>query len=182
MLKRILSITLFCLCTFSLAGISTVQAQQKMQLGYVDPQAILNKMPEMKAVEQRLRNFMEKKKKEFANKQQDFQKQVSEYEQKESVISEPAKKKEEQRLGKLNQELQQYQGKIRQQVQQKQQELVSPLLDQIDSAVNAVADSMGLTYVINTRTSNSDVIVLYASDEAKEEYDITQQVMDELDI
>lgn len=136
----------------------------------------------MKAVEQRLKNFTEKKKKEFANKQKDFQQKVSEYQQKESVISETAKKKEEQRLGKLNQELQQYQGKIRQQVQQKQQELVSPLLDQIDNAVSKVADSMGLTYVINTRTSNSDVIVLYASEEAKQKYDITDQVMEQLDI
>jgi len=184
MLKRIFSFSFVCLLIISVASISSATAQQKqdLEVGYVDPQAILNKMPEMKAVQQRLQNFIEKKRKELASKQQDFQQQVSEYQQKESVISESAKKKEEERLGKLNSELQQMQGQIQQEVQQKQQELVGPLLDQIDAAISTVAQDMGLTYVINRTTSQGDVIVLYASEEAQNKYDITDQVMEELDI
>ncbi|NGP89318.1 OmpH family outer membrane protein [Fodinibius halophilus] len=183
MLKRLLSISLLCLFAVTITGISTANAQQDdLTIGYVDPQLILNKMPQMKAVQQRLQNFVEKKRKELANKQQDFQQQVSEYEQKESVISESAKRKEEERLGKLNAELQQFQQSIQQQVQQKQQELVSPLLDQIDTAITTVAANKGLTYVINKTTSQGDRIVLYTSSEAKEKYDITEEVMEELDM
>lgn len=183
MFKRILSISLLCLFVTSFIGISQANAQQEnLEIGYVNPQSILNKMPEMKAVQQRLQNFVEKKREEFAQKQQDFQQQVSEYQQKESVISENAKKKEEERLGKLNAELQEFQSQIQQEIQQKQQELVSPLLDQIDTAVGSVAQRMGLTYVINTTTSNGDVIILYASDEAEQKYNITDEVMEELDI
>lgn len=184
MFKRILSISLLSLFVISFAGISSANAQQQndLQIGYVDPQAILNKMPEMKAVQQRLQNFIEKKRKEFASKQQDFEQKVSEYQQKEAVISEDAKRKEEERLGKMNAELQQYQTQIQQEIQQKQQELVGPLLDQIDNAVSSVAERKGLTYVINTTTSQGDVIVLYASQEAQDKYNITQQVMDELGI
>jgi outer membrane protein len=163
-------------------GISTANAQQDLQIGYVDPQAVMNKMPEMKAVQQRLQNFIDKKRQEFSDKQADFQKQVSEYQQKEAVISDEAKQKEQERLGKLNAELQQYQTQTQQEIQKKQQELISPLLDQIDSAVSKVAKRMGLTYVINTNTSGGDVIILYASDEAKQKYNITEQVMNELGI
>lgn len=182
MLKRTLSTALLCIFTLSLGAISTAQAQQDLQIGYVDPQSVLNKMPEMKAVQQRLKNFVENKREEYADKQKNFQKQVSDYQQKQSVISESAKKEEEERLGKMNQQLQQYQGKMRQEVQEKQQELVGPLLDQIDTAISTVSKRMNLTYVINTRTSQSDVVVLYASEKAKQKYDITKEVMDELDI
>jgi outer membrane protein len=181
MLKRILSISLLCLFVGGFAGLSTANAQN-VEIGYVDPQAILSKMPEMKAVQQKLQNFIDRKRQEFANKQQDFQQQISEYQQKEAVISESAKKKEEERLGKLNAELQQYQSQIQQEIQQKQQELVSPLLDEIDTAINTVAQNKGLTYVINKTTSQGDMIVLYASDEAQQKYDITDAVMQELGI
>lgn len=184
MLKRIFSLAILTLLMVGFTGLSTAQAQQSqnLEIGYVDPQVILSKMPEMKAVQQKMQNFMERKQEEFATKQQEFQQQVAEYQQKESVISEAAKKKEEERLGKLNAELQQYQTQVEQEIQQKQQELVSPLLDQIDSAVSTVAEDMGLTYVINTTTSQGDAIILYTSDEAQQKYNITDQVMRELDI
>lgn len=183
MLKRIFSISLLCLFVISFVGISSASAQQKsLEIGYVNPQAILNKMPEMKAVQQRLQNFIDKKRQEFAAKQKEFQQQVSEYQQKQSVISDSAKRKEEERLGKLNAELQQFQSQIQQEIQQKQQELVSPLLDQIDTAVGSVAEQMGLTYVINSSTSQGDSIVLYASPEAQKKYNITDKVMEELDM
>jgi outer membrane protein len=41
---------------------------------------------------------------------------------------------------------------------------------------------MNLTYVLNTTTSSGDAIILYASDEAQEKYDITDQVMQQLGI
>lgn len=182
MLKRILSLSLLCFLIVGFAGPSNAIAQQQTEIGYVDPQAILQKMPEMKAVQQRLQNFVERKREEFATKQQDFQQQVAEYQQKADVINESAQQREEERLGELNAELQQFQSQIQQEIQEKQQELVDPLLDQIDEAVNSVAEEMGLTYVINTTTSQGDMIILYASDEAEQKYNITDRVMRELGI
>jgi outer membrane protein len=184
MMKRLLTLSLFSVLILGFVTVPVANGQQSkdVEIGYVDPQSILDRMPEMKAVQQRLQNFVERKREEFANKQQEFQSQVTEYQQKASVISEEAQRREEERLGKLNAELQQYQQTVQQEIQQKQQELVSPLLDQIDSAVSSVAQRMGLTYVLNTTTSNGDVIILYASDEAQQKYDITDEVMEELDI
>jgi len=182
MFKRLLSISLLSLLAIGFVTVSQANAQQNLEIGYVDPQEVLNKMPEMKAVQQRLQNFIDKKRQEYAEKQQNFQQQVSEYQQKQSVISESAKQKEEERLGKLNSELQQFQGQIQQEIQQKQQELVGPLLDQIDQAVSTVAQNMGLTYVINRRTSQGDAIILYTSQQAQQKYNITEEVMNELGI
>ncbi|MGM0588176.1 MAG: OmpH family outer membrane protein [Bacteroidota bacterium] len=163
------------------SGFTSTQAQD-LNIGYVDPQSILMKMPEMKAVQQRLQNFADRKREELAQKQQDFQQQVQDFQQKSAVISDAAKKKEEERLGQLNVELQQFQSEIQQEMQQKQQELVGPLFEQIEDAINTVAQQKGLTYVLNTTTTNGDVIILYASESAQEKYDITDAVMRELGI
>lgn len=183
MFKRILISSAVCLILFLTLGAADNQLKaQNAEIGYVDPQEILSKMPEMKAVEQRLQNFIERKQEELQKKQQDFQQAVTNYQQKASVISDEAKQKEEERLGQMNVELQQFQGQIQQEIQQKQQELVGPLLQQINNAISTVASERGLTYVLNTTTSTGDVIILYASAEAQQKYDITDQVMRELGI
>lgn len=184
MKKRALITTVFSLVFlgfFTLPG-AFAQQSQDLKIGYVDPQSILSKMPEWKAVQQRLQNFADRKREELAKKQQQFQQQVTAYQQKSAVISDEAKKKEEQRLGQLNAELQQFQTQLQREIQQKQQELVGPLLQQIEEAINQVAADMELTYVLNTVTSNGDVIILYASEEAQQQYDITDSVMRELGI
>lgn len=179
--RQILSTSFLCLFLAGLASTPPAQAQE-LEIGYVDPQAILSKMPEMKAVQQRLQNFMEQKRGELTTKREEYQQQVSEYQEKESVISDDAKQEQEERLGQLGAELQEYQSELQQEVQQKQEELVGPLLDQIDTAIGTVANDMGLTYVLNTTTSNGDVIILYASDEAQQQYDITDEVMAQMDM
>lgn len=181
MFKRIFTISAVCLVCFLTLGTDKVTAQD-VEIGYVDPQAVLAKMPEMKAIQQRLQNFVDRKREELAQKEQNFNQEVQSYQQKSSVISDAARQKEEERLGQLNAELQQFRTQLQQEVQQKQQELVGPLLQQINEAINKVASDMGLTYVLNTTTSNGDVIILYASDEAQQKYDITDRVMRQMGI
>lgn len=181
MFKRILMSAVVLAVMVSTLGTGTAVAQE-LRIGYVEPQAILEKMPEMKAVQQKLQNFIESKQEEFAEKQTNFQQQVSEFEQRASVISEEAKQKEEERLGQMQAELQQAQTQFEQEVQQRQQELMGPLFEQINSAISTVANRRDLTYVFNTATNQGDVIILYASQEAQEQYDITDEVMQELDI
>src|SRR5699024_1024360 len=100
MLKRILSASFLCIFFIGVAGTTSAQVKQDLKIGYVDPQAILTKMPEMKAVQQRLQNFMGEKREELISKRENYQQQIAEYQEKQSVISEEAKQKEEERLGK----------------------------------------------------------------------------------
>ena len=181
MFKRTFTISVLCFALVAIFGVAESQSQD-IKIGYVEPQAILAKMPEMKAVQQRLQNFAERKQKELAQKEQEFNAEVTKYQQKSTVISDQAKQKEEERLGQLNAELQQFRTQLQREIQQKQQELVGPLLEQIGTAIDQVAQDMQLTYVINTTTSGGDAIILYASEEAQQKYDITDQVMVQLGI
>ncbi|MEP2447528.1 hypothetical protein A8B79_02880 [Balneola sp. EhC07] len=178
MLKKF-SIGLGLLFTLLLTG--NTQAQE-LKIGFVNPQAILNRMPEMKAVQQRLKNFADRKSLEIQQKEAEFQNAVNVYEQKKDVISATAKAKDEEELQKMSEALNEATRKAQQDIQDKQNELLGPLQSQIGSAINTVADKQGLSYVLNITTSNGERIILYASQAYAAEYDITDAVMVQLGI
>ena len=94
---NILSIvTLFILS--AMMAVPTAQAQVAaegdMEIGFVDPRAILQRMPEMSAVRQRLQNLAERKQSELAEREQELQSEVELYQQKVGVISEEARQKQ----------------------------------------------------------------------------------------
>ncbi|MEO1023871.1 MAG: OmpH family outer membrane protein, partial [Bacteroidota bacterium] len=177
------STILFSLVCIALSYSTSAFAQtttDEGKIGFVNPQAILARMPEMKAVQQRLQNFAERKQQELLTKEQQFQQEVATYQQKAAVISDDAKLKEEERLGQLQVELQTAQQQAEAELEQKRGELLGPLLGQIGDAINEVAKEMNLGYVLNTTTSTGDLIILYASESYQQKYDITEPVMQKL--
>jgi outer membrane protein len=156
------------------------QTTEEVKIGYVNPQAILQNMPEMKAVQQRIQNFALRKQQELLAKEEAFQAEVTTYQQKIGVISAEAQAAEEERLGRLQNEFIQAQQSAETELEQKRQELVGPLLEQIGNAISVVAKRMELTYVLNTTTSTGDLVILYVSEKYAAENNITESVMVEL--
>ena len=155
---------------------------QDMKIGFVEPRAILDRMPEMRAVAQRLQNFAERKERELIEKQRELQTEFELYQQKIGVISEQVRQTEEERLTRMDMEFRQMQNDAERELQQQRATLMSPLLQQIQDSINRVAQNRGLDYVLNTTTSTGDVIILYVSPQVQAEYDITDAVMDDLGI
>lgn len=176
-------VTLFILTAMMAAPTAKAQAASgDMEIGFVDPRAILDRMPEMRAVQQRLQNFAERKQSELAQKEQELQTEIELYQQKVGVISEQARQSEEERLTQLDQEYRQLTSQAQQELQQRRAELMAPLLQQMQESINSVAAERGLDYVLNTTTSTGDVIILYVSPEVQSNYDITDAVMQDLGI
>ena len=155
---------------------------QDMKVGFVEPRIILDRMPEMRAVQQRLQNFADRKRTELIEAETSFQQQLQSYQERSSVMSESARATEEERLGQVSAELQQLQATAEQELAQRRAELMSPILQQIQDAIDAVAAEKGLDIVLNTTTSTGDVIILYVSDDVREQNDITEAVMARLEI
>jgi outer membrane protein len=178
MLKKISLIA----CLLFVASVTTdIQAQQT-KIGYVDPQAILNKMPEMEAIKKRVENFEERQNAQLAIKKSNLDQAFAEYNQKKDVISPAAKQTEEEKLLKMEQEFNQSARDARIAIQNKSIELSRPVQEQIGKAIDAVAKRLELSYVLNLVTSTGDFIILYASDEYARKYNITGPVMIELGI
>ena len=175
-MKKTLTILLFVL------AFTAIDLSAQLKMGYVDPTFVLSKMPEMASVQVKLQNFQERKTSELQAAEMTFRDEIQNYQQKEAVLTDDAKQKEQERLAQMEQNLARQQQQAQQDFGQKQQELVGPLLTAIQDAINAVAAEQGLTYVLNTTTSNGDVIILYASEDAQAKYDITDAVLRKLGI
>lgn len=180
-MKKLSLLLVSFLIAFSSMDVARAQ-EAEMKIGYVNPQAVLAKMPEMAAIQKRLQNFAEQKQQELLQKEQSFQQQVAEYEQKAGVRTQEANQREQERLAQLQQDLSTAQSEAEQALQQRRQELLGPMFTQIGTAIDAVAKEKGLTYVLNTTTSSGDLIILYASEEYQAKYDITDAVMQELGV
>ncbi len=170
---------------FALVLISFISinvSAQELKIGFVNPQSVLDRMPETKAVQQKLKNFADRKALELQQKDQEFQNAVAAYEQKKDVISAQAKEAEEQKLQQMGQELSKAEQTAQVELQAKRAELLGPLQTQIADAISAVATREGLAFVLNTVTSTGDFIILYASEEYASKYNITDKVMIELGI
>ena len=139
-------------------------------------------MPEMAAIERRLQNFAERKRREFSEKQETLQRDSESLEQRRAVISADAVAREEQRLTGLYTELQQFETTYAQELQQQQADQMGPLLEKVQNAINDVATEMGLTYVLNTMTNNGDFIILYVSPTMQQQNNITERVAAKLEI
>lgn len=177
-MKRNIVLLFLALCL----GFTVSASAQELKIGYVDPSAILNKMPDMAAVQKKMQNYGENLQQAYADSEAAFRRKVQAFQQKSAVISDAAKKAEQKQLQQEQQNLLQLQSTMKQKAQQKQAELMNPILTKVQNAINKVGKEMGLTYVLNTMTSSGSYIILYASPSAQKKYDITDKVMNALNL
>ncbi|MCH8558805.1 MAG: OmpH family outer membrane protein [Balneolia bacterium] len=160
---------------------STAEAQN-VRIGMVDAGEILIQMPELETVSDQLDGFTNRKRREFAQLESEFVQAREQFEQRVAVISEQARETEQQRLSQMAMRLQQFQQEYQQELMERQESLIAPLRDRIMNTINEVAAEMELAYVINTMVNNGDMVILYASDEMREQFDITNRVKREMGI
>lgn len=154
-------------------------ASAQLKVGVMNPDDVLDAMPETEQVQAQLEDYIEERQEAFQSRYQDWINQLTEYSEQAEAgsLSENEQQEEEERLGELQQELNSLQERIQQQIQQRQSELFNPLLTRVENAMAEVSEEMGLDYVINKALNTGDPIVYYSSDRAP---DITQNVIDKL--
>lgn len=162
------------------AGVTISHAQTTsdppLKIGYINPQAVLQKMPKYQAVRQRMQNYIQEKQKQIQQQAQSLQQELASFQQRKSVMTKEAKKSEQKKLGRMRANLQQAQMQAQQDIQQKRQKLMNPLREKIQNAIETVAENMGLSYVLSAAT------VLYVSKSAQKKYNITGRVEQQLGI
>lgn len=158
---------------FTSFGIHQLTAQK---FGYLNSQALLTEIPEVKQADANLQAFqsqLEKKGQmmvqELETKYKDLQKKEASGEISPKALEEEARKLKEQEgeLGKYEQEMQK-------QLMAKRQEILQPILDRVNDIIKQVAKENQFTYIFDSSSG-----VLLFADEA---LDVTQLVKTKLGI
>ena len=144
MLQRIVGIAALCLLV--LPG---VQAQaQNLNVGYTNPD-LVQAMPEYQQIYQQLQQESTGDQEAYQALVQEFQEKLERYQKQQALLSEERRAEREAELRQLQQDIQQAEVSVNQKLAQREQELLEPLLDKMQAAIDEVAQEKGLDLVLS---------------------------------
>ncbi|MCP5062797.1 MAG: OmpH family outer membrane protein [Ignavibacteriae bacterium] len=153
---------------------STISAQLK--IGYVDSDAIMKKLPDAQDAQKKIDAQISEWEKELKKLDQTWKNKFDDYERRKLIMSKQKKAEFEKELIALEQETESFkQAKFGSngELFTKQEELMKPIQNQVFTAIEEVALENELDFIFDR---SGDMIFLYA----KEEYDLTPQVLNKL--
>ncbi len=155
----------------------TLAANAQMRVGYMDPQVVLDNLPEKEAIERQLNRFLDSREAEFEEKAIELQNMMARFQQEAPNLSEEETRRRQQELQTRDRELEEFQMRVQQELEQRQAELLGPILQEMNIVIESLAAEMNLDYVLNEATSEGEMFLLFISDGGRENLNLTDQVI-----
>lgn len=148
-------------------SMSNVDAQK---LGYVNSQAILEDLPEVKAADAEIKTLQQQMQKQGEEMINSYRTKVMELQQKrdQGELSPKQLEEEGKKLGAEEEKIRNYETKMQTDILQKQQSLLQPIQTKVNDAITAVAKEGGYTFIFDISAG----LIMYAEDGA----DVTELV------
>ncbi|MCH8558806.1 MAG: OmpH family outer membrane protein [Balneolia bacterium] len=168
-MKRITFIALLVL----LLGVSPIIAQN---IGYAEPQRILDSIPERDQIEQQLEEFYSEWENDYNRLYERYSEELLLFQESRSSLTENQIRQEEQRLNEMIEELTFMQQEFGMLFEERRAELLNPVVERINRSIAAVASERGLDYVFQSETSNAEPI-FFIIDDNPNSVNITDEVI-----
>lgn len=160
-------------------GAQAVQAQM-LKVGYIsDHELIIAAMPEYQGIRQQMQTEYQNSQEALQSLSADFQEKVDKYQKQQALLSEARRAEREQELIQQQQELQQAAAQSEQNLAAREVELLAPLYERAEVAINKIAEEKGLHMVLRSRIAAQPILVYVDEDTIM---DITLEVATELGI
>jgi len=140
----------FLLAMFAFAAINT----QAQKFGFIDSDALLAEMPKVKQARANLEVLQKQLQTKGQNMVNEFQTKYQELEQKrqQGIITQKDLEIEGKKLEKKQLEIQQYEQDMIKQLSEREQKELQPILDEVTTAIQAVAKENGYQYIFEKKT------------------------------
>lgn len=162
----------FFLISLLTMAVSTAISAQK--IGHLDSQSLLAEMPEVRGAESNLEAFQAQLTKKGEKMIADFQAKYQELARKEQAgeIAPKALEEETKKLKEDEVKIQEYEQEMQQKVVERRDELLQPILDRVNAAIEEVSKAKGYDYIIDLSSGT----LLFADDQ----FNITEAVREKL--
>ncbi len=148
----------------------------QLNIGYVDSDAIMDKLPDAQDARQKLDQMIQEWQTELTKLENDWKQKYDEYDKRKLIMTDQTRSEMEQQLVQLEQKISKYREEkfgTNGELFQKQEELMKPVQNRVFSAIEEIAKDEDFDFVFDR---SGDIMLLFA----KEKYDITAQVLDKL--
>ena len=178
MYKRFFSIALVALLGLTVWGNAGVHAQAT-KIGFTDHEVIIASMPEYGAIQQQLQQEFLSAQEALQSLAESFQRDVEEYQVQQRLLTEERRAAKEKELQDRQVELQQAATKKDEDLARLEADLMSPIFEQVQAAIDEVAKANSLDVVLRHRVGTQPVILYVNPDSV---IDITVDVARKLGI
>lgn len=142
-MKKIFAIAAMALLTFS-------AAQAQMKIGHVNFVELVQLAPEADSARETLATLQKDAESTYQDMIDEYQNKLSQYQSKSASWTAAVKESKEKELMQIQTNIQEFQQSITQELQTKQNELMAPLYDKAQEAVNKVAKAQGIAVVFDS--------------------------------
>ena len=161
-LKKFAALLLFVVVTASVNA-------QTLKFGHIDLQALIQVMPERAAAEAQFTKFQNELGDVYDELQKDYETKMTEFENLGADVSEVRRNEKVKDIQNLTQRIQDYQQNAQQQMNQKNTELMQPIYDKAQKAIEEVAKEQGMIYVFEANS------LLYKSNQSTDVLPMVKQ-------
>ena len=150
----------------------------QLKIGYIDSDTVMDKLPDVQDARQKIDALIQEWQSEIRVLENDWKTKFDDYEKRKLIMTDQTRAEAEADLIKLENDIAQFRDKkfgTNGELFLKQDELMKPVQNKIFNAIKQVAEEENLDFVFDR---SGDIMILFA----KEQYDISQKVLDKLKI
>jgi len=170
-MKKMFKVLFLGIALFVMSGV----AQAQVKIAHVNTAEILDAMPDKAKAEKDLEKYYGELQSQLQTMAQEYQTKMQDYEANQATMSNLVKQSKEKEIIDIQNRIQQFQANAESEFESKRAELLKPILDKIQTAINAVGKEKGYTYMLDLATGAA----VYVSDDA---VDATKDVKAKLGI
>ena len=170
-MNRLFKVLFLGVALFVMSGIANAQ----VKIAHVNTAEILDVMPDKAKAEKDLEKYYDELQNQLQTMAKEYQTKMQDYEANQATMSNLVKQSKEKEILDLQSRIQQFQLNAEDEFANKRAELLKPILDKIQTAINNVGKEKGYTYVIDLATGAA----VYVGDDA---IDCTKDVKAKLGI
>lgn len=148
----------------------------QLKIGYIDSDAIMDNLPDIQDARQKLDALIQEWQGELNKLENEWKTKYDDYEKRKLIMTDQTRTETEASLVQLETQIAQFREKkfgTNGELFQKQDELMKPVQNKIFVALKEIAVEEDYDYVFDR---SGDIMILFA----KEQYDLTSQVLDKL--
>ena len=137
---------------------ATAVAQQK--IGHIDVEELVAVMPETQTANAEIQKYQEQLEGDSQAMQEEYMTKMQNAQANVDTWTQLRLQKEQEELEAMGQRIMQFNQSAQQELQRKQMDLMLPIIEKAQEAINAVAKSNSFTYILDSSTGKAVVVFL----------------------
>ncbi len=135
------------------------QVSAQTKVAHIDVQALMTSMPEMKTAQDQMKKIQETYDKDYKNMVTEYQTKLQKYEQESATAGDALNETRTKEMQDMGNRIQQFQQTAQKELGQKEMDLIKPIMEKTQKAIQKVAKAKGVNYVLDATTGSG---VLFA--------------------